>query len=286
METSSVHNRLDQHEEQIQRLQSDVAEIKTRLQLYRAENAEFRKLMMEWMNEQGEQQVSGFYEFQSAMKIKLLEFSPQGEVVIDPSETMKGAVEEDDEPVPEVPIEVWELESSQLIVEPNISIVETPKQSSASIVMDMKQMGFLFSFGSPGPLKFQSRNQEQQVNKVLPLISATGTANSKMDAVENGIHEEEFDVYAIYIKGLPMTITLDMLGYNELEDENGNSCRFEDIRVRDLPPPEPPDFRLGHHLKASLEDKTFFKARVMIENGKFIYYKGLKCNLVLGLVNK
>lgn len=61
METRGQQSRLEAHEEQIQRLQADVAEIKSSLKAIeadRVENAEFRKIMMAWMKQQGKQHIS------------------------------------------------------------------------------------------------------------------------------------------------------------------------------------------------------------------------------------
>lgn len=55
----------------------------------------------------------------------------------------------------------------------------------------MKQNGVPFSFPPPAARKPQPRIQEQQVNNVPPTASATETVASNVDAVENGIHEEE-----------------------------------------------------------------------------------------------
>ncbi|GJS41351.1 Ras GTPase-activating protein-binding protein 1-like protein isoform X1 [Tanacetum coccineum] len=72
-------------------------------------------------------------------------------------------------------------------------------------------MVFPFSSTLHDPRKAQPRNQEQQVNNVPPTASAIEAATSNVDAVENGIHEEEADGYSIYIKGLPMSATPAML---------------------------------------------------------------------------
>ncbi|GJV55456.1 Ras GTPase-activating protein-binding protein 1-like protein isoform X1 [Tanacetum coccineum] len=72
-------------------------------------------------------------------------------------------------------------------------------------------MVFPFSSTLHDPRKAQPRNQEQQVNNVPPTASAIEAAASNVDAVENGIHEEEADGYSIYIKGLPMSATPAML---------------------------------------------------------------------------
>lgn len=61
METRGQQSRFEVHEEQIQRLQADVAEIKSSLQAIeadRVENVEFRKLMLAWMKQQGKQHIS------------------------------------------------------------------------------------------------------------------------------------------------------------------------------------------------------------------------------------
>ncbi|XP_024971758.1 uncharacterized protein LOC112510537 [Cynara cardunculus var. scolymus] len=58
METRSQMNRLKQHEEHIQRLQSDIQEIKVGMQAWeseRAEEAEFRKMLMASVKQQGVQ---------------------------------------------------------------------------------------------------------------------------------------------------------------------------------------------------------------------------------------
>ncbi|KVI03796.1 hypothetical protein Ccrd_017902, partial [Cynara cardunculus var. scolymus] len=129
---------------------------------------------------------------------------PQEEV-FNPPEDVEVAVVEEEEPVPEVVDEVQE--ASQLVVESNTKIEEVPKKSYASIVMDLKQNDVPFSSPAPGPRKPQPRNQEQQVNNAQPIASATEVVASNVDAVENGINEEEADGYSIYIKGLPMTAT-------------------------------------------------------------------------------
>ncbi|KAJ9548009.1 hypothetical protein OSB04_020552 [Centaurea solstitialis] len=58
METRGQQARLDQHEEQLQQLQADVSEIKSVLKTLegdRAEEEEFRKLVMSWAKQQGKQ---------------------------------------------------------------------------------------------------------------------------------------------------------------------------------------------------------------------------------------
>ncbi|KAJ9536791.1 hypothetical protein OSB04_un000015 [Centaurea solstitialis] len=58
METRGQQTRLDQHEEQLQQLQADVSEIKSMLKTLegdRAEEEEFRKLVMSWAKQQGKQ---------------------------------------------------------------------------------------------------------------------------------------------------------------------------------------------------------------------------------------
>lgn len=70
METRSVQQRLEQHEEQIQRLQSDVTEIKSVLKTLeedRLEAGEFRKAMMGWLKQQGKQTDSGASNFNSGL---------------------------------------------------------------------------------------------------------------------------------------------------------------------------------------------------------------------------
>ncbi|KAK1426928.1 hypothetical protein QVD17_15608 [Tagetes erecta] len=106
-------------------------------------------------------------------------------------------------------LEVVEVhEPSQLVVEPNTKVEEAPKKSYASIVMDLKQNGVAFSSPAPVPRKPQPRNQEQQqVNNVPATAVVPEAAASNVDAVENGVHEEEADGYSIYIKGLPMNAT-------------------------------------------------------------------------------
>ncbi|KAJ9543454.1 hypothetical protein OSB04_023161 [Centaurea solstitialis] len=127
------------------------------------------------------------------------------EEVFNPPENVEVAVVEEEEPVPEVVDEVQE--ASQLVVESNTKIEEVPKKSYASIVMDLKQNDVPFSSPAPAPRKPQPRSQEQQVNNAQPIVSATEVVASNVDAVENGIHEEEADGYSIYIKGLPMSAT-------------------------------------------------------------------------------
>lgn len=139
----------------------------------------------------------------------------EGEVVFHPPEAVEVAaaaveVEEEEEPVAEVVDEAQE--ASQLVVESNTKIEEVPKKSYASIVMDLKQSDVPFSSPPPSaPRKPQPRIQEHQVNNAQPIASVTESAASNVDAVENGIHEEEADGYSIYIKGLPMSATPAML---------------------------------------------------------------------------
>ena len=57
--------------------------------------------------------------------------------------------------------------------------------------MDLKQNNVPFSSPAPAPRKPQPRNQEQQVNNAQPIVSATEVVASNVDAVENGIHEDE-----------------------------------------------------------------------------------------------
>ncbi|KAI3742423.1 hypothetical protein L1987_60105 [Smallanthus sonchifolius] len=131
------------------------------------------------------------------------------EEVLDSPENVNVTVEvaavEEVEEAPEVVVEVQE--PSQLVVEPNTKIEEVPRKSYASIVMDLKQNGVAFSSPAPAPRKPQPRNQEQQVNNVPAAAVVPEAAASNVDAVENGIHEEESDGYSIYIKGLPMNAT-------------------------------------------------------------------------------
>ncbi|XP_076934095.1 nuclear transport factor 2-like [Bidens hawaiensis] len=108
---------------------------------------------------------------------------------------------EKEEVVPEVVVEV---PSPPPVVEPNTKTEETPKKSYASIVMDLKQNGVPFSSPTPAPRKPQPRNQEPQATNVPPTVIIPEPVSSNVDAVENGIHEEEADGYSIYIKGLPM----------------------------------------------------------------------------------
>ena len=58
METRAQQARLDHHEEQLKQLQSDVLEIKTAIKAWetdRAEEEEFRKIVMAWVKQQGKQ---------------------------------------------------------------------------------------------------------------------------------------------------------------------------------------------------------------------------------------
>lgn len=151
------------------------------------------------------------------------------EVVFSSPEKVEVAVVEEEEPVAEVVDEVQEV--SQLVVESSTKIEEVPKskKSYASIVMDLKQNGVPFSSPPPASRKPQPRIQEQQVNNVPPAVSATETAASNVDAVENGIHEEEADGYSIYIKGLPMSATPVML---DDEFKKFGAIKVNGIQVR------------------------------------------------------
>ncbi|KAK9050314.1 hypothetical protein SSX86_030716 [Deinandra increscens subsp. villosa] len=134
----------------------------------------------------------------------------QVEEVLDTPENVNASVEvavvEEEETIPEVVVEVHEL-PSQVVVEPNTKTEEVPKKSYASIVMDLKQNGVAFSSPAPVPRKPQPRNQEQQVNNAPATAVVAEAAGSNVDAVENGVHEEEADGYSVYIKGLPMNAT-------------------------------------------------------------------------------
>ncbi|XP_071721531.1 nuclear transport factor 2-like [Rutidosis leptorrhynchoides] len=113
---------------------------------------------------------------------------------------------EDVDPVPEVVDDVQD--SSQVAVETNTKIEDLPKKSYAYIVMDLKQNGVPFSSGAPAARKPQPRKQEQQlINAVKATTIVAETAAANVDAVENGIQEEESEGYSIYIKGLPMSAT-------------------------------------------------------------------------------
>ncbi|KAK9055634.1 hypothetical protein SSX86_026719 [Deinandra increscens subsp. villosa] len=114
-------------------------------------------------------------------------------------------VEEDPVPVPDVVNE--EQDSSHLAIASYNKIEEVPKKSYASIVMDMKQNGGPFSSPAPAPRKPQPRKPEQPLNSALPATVAAEPVASNVDAVENGLHEEEVEGYSVYIKGLPMNAT-------------------------------------------------------------------------------
>ncbi|KAI3676354.1 hypothetical protein L1987_85960 [Smallanthus sonchifolius] len=156
----------------------------------------------------------------------------QVEEVLDSPENVNvtvevAAVEEEEEEAPEVVVEVQE--PLQPVVEPNTKIEEVPKKSYASIVMDLKQNGVAFSSPAPAPRKPQPRNQEQQVNNVPAAAVVPEAAASNVDAVENGIHEDEADGYSIYIKGLPMNATPALL---EDEFKKFGPIRPNGIQVR------------------------------------------------------
>lgn len=53
METRSQVSRLDQHDEQISKIQSDILEIKAAMDSERVESAEFRKVVLGWVKQQG-----------------------------------------------------------------------------------------------------------------------------------------------------------------------------------------------------------------------------------------
>ncbi|XP_071689384.1 nuclear transport factor 2-like [Rutidosis leptorrhynchoides] len=154
------------------------------------------------------------------------------------SEKVEAVVVKEEELVPEVINEVQE-EVSQVIaksdteeiVKSDTKTEETPKKSYASIVMDLKQNGVPFSSPAPAPRKLQLRNQEQHVKNVSPTVSAPGAAASNVNAVENGVHEEEAEGYSIYIKGLPMSATPIMLG-DELK--KFGSIKPNGIQVRSI----------------------------------------------------
>ncbi|PWA95417.1 hypothetical protein CTI12_AA051210 [Artemisia annua] len=155
---------------------------------------------------------------------------PQAEVVSSLPEKVVEAVEEEEEPVPEVVDEV--PEASQQVVQSNTKIEEVPKKSYASIVA-MKQNAVPSSTPVPAPRKVQPRKQEQQVNNVPPTASAIEAAASNVDAVENGIHEEE-DGFSIYIKGLPMNATPAMLDdeFKKFGTIKPNGIQVRSNRVR------------------------------------------------------
>ncbi|GJS95767.1 serine/arginine-rich splicing factor RS31 [Tanacetum coccineum] len=67
----------------------------------------------------------------------------------------------------------------------------SPDYGRAHSLIALKQNVVPFSSPIHAPKKDQPRKQEQQVSDVPPTASAIEAASSNVDAVENGIHEEE-----------------------------------------------------------------------------------------------
>ncbi|GAA0169662.1 RNA metabolism protein [Lithospermum erythrorhizon] len=105
-------------------------------------------------------------------------------------------------PVPEVVDEVQD--DSHMVVEPNTKIEVVSKKSYASIVKHLKESAAKFS-PPPAPPKPLPKSQDQ-VNQ--PIASGTDGHN----VVENvNSQNGEADSYSVYIKGLPLNTTYDML---------------------------------------------------------------------------
>ncbi|KAM7521843.1 hypothetical protein LguiA_011745 [Lonicera macranthoides] len=136
-----------------------------------------------------------------------------GEDADKPSDNGDILIVEEEVPVAEVVEEVQD--KVQMVVESDTKVEEAPKKSYASIVMDMKESGVVFSSPAPPMRKSPPKSQVQQVNPTLPAASGGEVLVSGSDAVENGNNQEgEGDGYSIYIKGLPLNATP-----AQLEDE-------------------------------------------------------------------
>ncbi|KAG9143527.1 hypothetical protein Leryth_015959 [Lithospermum erythrorhizon] len=135
------------------------------------------------------------------------EESNGGEVYNPPKNGDVPVVVEEEIPVAEVVNEVQD--ESNMVVESNAKIEEMPKKSFASIVMDLKETAASFSSSPLITRKPLSKIQNQ-------VSQSSASVNygkfSKVNVVENAnVHSGEADGYSIYIKGLPMNATPDML---------------------------------------------------------------------------
>lgn len=162
-------------------------------------------------------------------KVAELTEEPQPEkIVVEENGEVQAPIVDEEEPVAEV---VDEVPSSSLVaIEIKSKSEEPPKKSYASIVMDLKQNGVPFSSPPPAMRKPQPRIQEQPLNNAITTtITVAPEPASNVDAVENGVHEEEGEGYSVYIKGLPMSATPAIL---EEEFKKFGPIKANGIQVR------------------------------------------------------
>ncbi|XP_009614847.1 nuclear transport factor 2-like isoform X3 [Nicotiana tomentosiformis] len=130
--------------------------------------------------------------------------------VYNPPENGDVPIVEEEVPVSEVVDEVQD--GSEVVVESDTKTGEVPKKSYASIVMHLKESAATFSPPpAPAPRKPMAKRVEQ-VNQ--PATTATDGPVSSSDSVDN-INDPEgeaADGYSVYIKGLPMSATVALLG--------------------------------------------------------------------------
>ncbi|KAG9155400.1 hypothetical protein Leryth_017923 [Lithospermum erythrorhizon] len=132
---------------------------------------------------------------------------------------------EEEVPVAEVVNKVHD--DSNIVVESNAKNGEVPKRSFASMVKDLKETAAVFSAPPPVARKPISKSQNQ-VNQYS--ASGNGGQISNVSTVENGNGQaEEADGCSIYIKGLPMNATPDMLA--DVFKQFGN-IKMDGIQVR------------------------------------------------------
>ncbi|KAA8543519.1 hypothetical protein F0562_021727 [Nyssa sinensis] len=165
------------------------------------------------ISEQAQQDPTPVQESHTPEQMTDLAEEADGEEVFNPLDNGEVSVVEEEEPVPEVVDEVQD--DSQMVVESNSKIEEVPKKSYASIVMDMKESAVPFSSPAPAPVPVPWRSvpkNQEQVNSAPPPVSVAETPVSSSDVLENGNNQEgEGDSYSIYIKGLPMNASTDLL---------------------------------------------------------------------------
>ncbi|GAA0152002.1 RNA metabolism protein [Lithospermum erythrorhizon] len=135
------------------------------------------------------------------------EDSSGGEVYNPPENGDVPVVVEEEVPVAEVVNEVQD--DSNMVLESSANIGETPKKSFASIVKDLKGTAAVFSAPSPVTRKPIAKSQN-----LVSQYSTSGNDGqiSNANAIENENGQAgDADGCSIYIKGLPMNATPDML---------------------------------------------------------------------------
>ncbi|KAK8555560.1 hypothetical protein V6N13_046088 [Hibiscus sabdariffa] len=147
--------------------------------------------------------------------VEQLSASPEeanGQEVYNPSENGDGSIEEEEAPVAEVVDDI--PDDSQMVDDSNSKIEEVPKKSYASIVKFMTENSVSSSTPTHSPVQSIVKNYEQLGTAAPPIVSApvSDAQTSINNITENGNHQDvEAEGPSIYIKGLPLNATPDML---------------------------------------------------------------------------